>query len=79
MDVLQPSQEPLVDFGHIVQTLNRIAAVEGNLDGGHALVGRVVQFKIKVGNADGVAHKAVHSLPHHTQALLNGLLKGAAD
>ena len=49
-------------------------------DDEYALVSRFAQGGVDVGNLQLlVLHKAVHALPYHAQALLDGLLKRATD
>ena len=57
-----------------------ITGLHGLADDKHALVGRLAQGFVDVGNLqDLVLQETVHALSDHTQALLDGFLEGTAD
>ena len=54
--------------------------VHGLRDDKDTLVRRLAQGSVDIANLQFlVLHEAVHALTNHTQALLDGLLKGATD
>ena len=79
-DVLQLAQEPGIDLGQLVDAVDGVALLQRLGDGEDAQVGGMGQLVVEVVEAGAfVAHKAVHALADHAQALLDNLLEGAAD
>ena len=80
-DVLQLIQEPLVNLGKFVDALNIVLRQMHRFrDNENSLVSRFTQGGINIGNLQFlVFHKTVHTLPYHTQALLDGFLEVATD
>ena len=80
-DMLQFVEEPLVDLGEFMNTVDGVGRLVHSLRyDKDTLVGRLTQGCIDVGNRQFlVLHKAVHALPYHAQAFLNGLFEGAPD
>ena len=80
-DVLELMEEPAVYLGELVDAVDVVVRqVHGLGDDEDALVGRFAQGLIYVGNTEFlVFHEAVHALPDHAQAFLDGFLEIAAD
>ena len=79
-DVHQLLQEPAVNLGQLVHLVHGVAGAEGFRDDEDALVRRLTQRLVDVGDDQLlVLHEAVHALANHAQALLDGFLEGAAD
>ena len=80
-DMLQLLQEPLVDLGQLVNTVDGVFGKMHRLrDDEDALVGRLAKSRINVGNLQLlVLYEAVHALAYHAQAFLYGFLKRASD
>ena len=79
-DVHQLLQEPAVNLGQLVHLVYGVAGAEGLRDDEDALVRRLAQRFVYIRNHEFlVLHEAVHALPYHAQALLDGFLEGTAD
>ncbi len=73
-------QEPAVYFGQFMDTLHAIALFQGFGDNENTLVGGFRQSFVNVVDFQRlVFHEAVHALPDHSQAFLDGFLKRAAN
>ena len=80
-NVLQFLQEPLVNLGQLVNTIDIVLlVVHGLRDDEDTLIGWLAQGSIDIVNLQFlVLYKSVHALTNHTQALLDSLLKVATD
>ena len=73
-------QEPAVDLGQFVYLIDRISGAECFGDDEDAGISRFVQRLVDVGNHQLlVLYEAVHALPDHTQALLDGFFESTSD
>ena len=80
LDVLQFPQEPFVYLRQFMNLVHGIALRHGLGDDEDALVRRLAQGGVDIGNLQFlVFHEAVHTLPYHAKPFLDGLLEGAAD
>ena len=79
-DVLQLLQEPAVDLRQLMELFNGIADLQGLRHHEDTHIRRFVEGGGDVGNLDLVVlHEAMHTLPDHTEALLQGFFKGTSD
>ena len=79
-NMLQALQEPNVNLGKLLDTLDGVALFESLSDSKDTQVGWVSQLLVEVIKLGVVvAHETVHALTNHTQALLNHLLEAATD
>ena len=78
-NVLQAEEEPLVNLGNFMDAVDGIAFLEGFHDGQDALVGRVRELGVDIGDVNAVAKEAVQALANHPEALLDGFLEGSAN
>ena len=79
-NVLQAVQEPHVYLCKLLYSLHGKALLQRLCNGEDAQVGRIGKFFLQVVELGMVvAHKAVHTLPYHAQALLNHFLERPAN
>ena len=80
-DVLELLQEPAVNLRQLMDVLNGVLRqVHGLRNDEDALVGRLTQRRINIGNLQFlVLHETMHPLPYHAQTFLYGFLEGTAD
>ena len=79
-DVLHALDEPGVNLRQLFDAFYGVAFLQGLSQSEDAEVGRVGQFLVEVLELHVVvAYEAMHPLPYHAQALLEHLLKTAAD
>ena len=79
-DVVQLLQEPTVNHRQLMNLIHRITGTEGFRDHEDTAIRRLMQCLVDVGDHQLlVFHKAVHTLPNHTQAFLQRLLEGTTD
>ena len=79
-DVLQLADEPWVYLGQLIDALYRVALFQGLCHGEDAQVRGVRQLVVQLVEMHMVvAHKAVHPLAYHAQALLDDFLERTAD
>ena len=79
-DVLHLPDEPRIDLGKFIYALYAVPFLESLGDGEDAQVGRVCQLVVNIFEAGVViAHKSVHTLTYHPEALLEHLLERTAD
>ena len=79
-DVHQLLQEPTVNLGKLMYLVHGIACTESLGDNEYTLIRRFAEGFVDVRNDKLlVLYKTMHALTYHTQALLNGFLKGTAN
>ena len=79
-DVFEFADEPRIDFGEFVNTVDCVAILQRLRNRKNAEVGRVGEFVVEVGKLGVVvANKTVHTLSNHSQTLLNQFLEGATN
>ena len=60
---MQTAEEPFVNVGHLVDLVDRVAAVEGSRDGENALVGGVDELLVNVLNKIVLQQISQRSIP----------------
>ena len=79
LDIVKFVEEPLVDFGELVDAVHAVSALQGGSNCKDACVGRIAEGIVKVFVLIRfVADEAVGTLSNHTQTLLNGFLEIAS-